>query len=230
MTDDLDHDLVEGITTNYVDPWDTSTGKLRTLSEEIVAGMELPKREVWLALAAAGNDLEAAEEAQRLASKDVHQSANDAAEATNNLIKARPVISQQAAHLAAITAHRTGKGASAAISKEVVAAEAAVVAADVKLGLAHKAVHRSKDAVEKARAAFFSELVRWNELQKPLTQAQLIQQVSATQPARDAVAAKHAAAVPPSKLDALMKNTRGRRGREIQFPGKAPIYKAPAQR
>jgi hypothetical protein len=227
MTNETDLDEPEElVTVEHFEIFDAQ-GKIRTdIPAEIINGLPPHKREQWFLLAAEAEKLDASEEALRLAIKHSHACANAASEANNNLIKARPIITRQAAAQAVILAQRTGRSAPVdpATAKAIRIATAALEKAEATLSAAHRDYHEKKEAVERARITFFAALVKWNEIAGPKpTQKDLVKQVAATQPARDADAAKHTAAEPPSRIDALMRNTRGKVGRSLEHPNKSRI-------
>lgn len=222
---DIDDDPPENVTVEHFEIFDHQ-GKIRTdIPPEIINGLPPHKREQWLALAAEAEKLEAAEEAERQATKHSHACANAAAEASNNLTKARPIITRQAAAQAVIRAQRTGKSAPVDPETEnaVRVATAALEKAEANLSRAHRDYHAKKNAVELARISFFAVLVKYQAQDVKLTQKDLVLASAKQNAAREAEQAKLAATEPPSRIDGLMKNTRGKVGRSLEHPNKSRV-------
>lgn len=223
---EIDDEPEEFVTIETLDPFD-SVGKIRhDIDPALIAALPPQRREKFVALAAADESMNASEDALRVAIQNVHACSKNEATASDALNAARPRITAQAAAAAASYAHRTGKSmpADPAVEKRIAKAAAVVDKAAAALTRAHIAHQTAKAAAEKSRVAFFDALNAWNAVSGPKpSQKDLVLASAARNAEREAHEQKVTAIAPASRVDQIMKHSRGKVGRALEHPGKSRI-------
>jgi hypothetical protein len=192
-------------------------GNIRTdFTDTEIAALSPERQELWGALIAANDVMQGAETVVRDATAQIDRSVGERRLAETALAEARPRISAVEAARQQARAHRgePNPPPDPAVEKRILAAAAAVDAAAAAVAAARRDRTVAEEKVKSARVVFAKALQNWNASGKVVKQRDLIAAVNATIPARE-MAEKVMTSGPPSRLDAVMAMTGGKRGYSI---------------